>query len=71
MSGGGTLTLAEQHLNYGSDNRGYLYGYPNKTTAVWTICYAAPPGSRSSVSTSVTTVYQWQIDGRPAEAAGD
>ncbi|WP_371651586.1 MULTISPECIES: hypothetical protein [unclassified Streptomyces] len=57
FSGGGTLTLAGQRLKYGCDNGGYLYGYPNKTAAVWTISYTAP-GSGSSVSTSITTVYQ-------------
>lgn len=57
FAGGGTLTLAGQRLNYGCDNGGYLYGYPNKTTAMWTISCAAP-GSGASVSTPITTVYQ-------------
>nr|WP_200420273.1 serine/threonine-protein kinase [Streptomyces sp. NBRC 14336] len=57
FAGGGTATLAGQRLNYGCDNGGYLYGYPNKTAAVWTISYAAP-GSGASVSTPITTVYQ-------------
>ncbi|MEH0542711.1 hypothetical protein QA802_06360 [Streptomyces sp. B21-105] len=57
FAGGGTATLAGQRLNYGCDNGGYLYGYPNKTSAVWTISYAAP-SSGASVSTPITTVYQ-------------
>lgn len=57
FTGGGTATLAGQRLNYGCDNGGYLYGYPNKTAALWTISYAAP-GSGASVSTPITTVYQ-------------
>ncbi|GHK01233.1 hypothetical protein SY2F82_30300 [Streptomyces sp. Y2F8-2] len=57
FAGGGTATLAGQRLNYGCDNGGYHYGYPNKTAAVWTISYAAP-GSGASVSTPITTVYQ-------------
>jgi len=57
FAGGGTATLAGQRLNYGCDNGGYLYGYPNKTAAVWTISYAAP-GSGASLSTPITTVYQ-------------
>ncbi|MEU0337701.1 serine/threonine-protein kinase [Streptomyces bobili] len=57
FAGGGTATLAGQRLNYGCDNGGYLYGYPNKTATLWTISYAAP-GSGASVSTPITTVYQ-------------
>ncbi|MFK0154315.1 serine/threonine protein kinase [Streptomyces sp. NPDC090493] len=57
FAGGGTATLAGQRLNYGCDNGGYLYGYPNKTAALWTISYAAPD-SGASVSTPITTVYQ-------------
>nr|WP_237545138.1 serine/threonine-protein kinase [Streptomyces sp. SID4946] len=55
--GGGTSTLAGQRLNYGCDNGGDLYGYPNKTAALWTISYSAPH-SGASVSTPITTVYQ-------------
>ncbi|MET7780081.1 protein kinase [Streptomyces sp. NPDC005388] len=55
--GGGTSTLAGQRLNYGCDNGGYLYGYPSKTAALWTISYSAP-NSGASVSTPITTVYQ-------------
>ncbi|MGW1913250.1 serine/threonine protein kinase [Streptomyces sp. NPDC002076] len=55
--GGGTSTLAGQRLNYGCDNGGDLYGYPNKTAALWTISYSAP-NSDASVSTPITTVYQ-------------
>ncbi|MFF8029049.1 protein kinase [Streptomyces sp. NPDC007896] len=57
FTGGGTSTLAGQRLNYGCDNGGYLYGYPNKTAALWTISYSAP-NSGASVSTPITTVYQ-------------
>ncbi|MER5435864.1 hypothetical protein [Streptomyces sp. NPDC002588] len=57
FAGGGTVTLAGQRLNYGCDNGGYLYSYPNKSAAVWTISYAAP-GSGASVSTPITTVYE-------------
>ncbi|MGW3130671.1 serine/threonine-protein kinase [Streptomyces sp. NPDC001123] len=57
FAGGGTATLAGLRLNYGCDNGGYLYGYPNKTAVMWTIPYAAP-GSGASVSTPITTVYQ-------------
>jgi hypothetical protein len=55
--GGGTSTLAGQRLNYGCDNGGDLYGYPNKTAALWTISYSAP-SSGTSVSTPIITVYQ-------------
>ncbi|MFD4612722.1 serine/threonine protein kinase [Streptomyces sp. NPDC058440] len=57
FTGGGTSTLAGQRLNYGCDNGGYLYGYPSKTAALWTISYSAP-NSGASVSTPITTVYQ-------------
>ncbi|MFF3593807.1 serine/threonine-protein kinase [Streptomyces sp. NPDC002387] len=57
FSGGGTTTLAGQRLNYGCDNGGSLYGYPNKTPALWTISYSAP-SSGASVSTPITKVYQ-------------
>ncbi|MER5447153.1 protein kinase [Streptomyces sp. NPDC002764] len=57
FAGGGTSTLAGQRLNYGCGDGGYLYGYPNKTAALWTISYAAP-NSGTSVSTPITTVYQ-------------
>ncbi|MER5804926.1 serine/threonine protein kinase [Streptomyces mirabilis] len=57
FAGGGTSTLAGQRLNYGCDNGGYLYGYPSKTAALWTISYSAP-NSGASVSTPITTVYQ-------------
>ncbi|MFE0513069.1 serine/threonine-protein kinase [Streptomyces sp. NPDC058964] len=57
FAGGGTSTLAGQRLNYGCDNGGYLYGYPNKAAALWSISYSAP-NSGASVSTPITTVYQ-------------
>ncbi|MFC5784709.1 serine/threonine-protein kinase [Streptomyces aureus] len=57
FTGGGTTTLAGQRQNYGCDNGGYLYGYPNKTAALWTVSYSAPH-SGTSVSTPITTVYQ-------------
>ncbi|MGW2854556.1 serine/threonine protein kinase [Streptomyces sp. NPDC001221] len=57
FTGGGTSTLAGQRLNYGCDNGGDLYGYPNKTAALWTISYSAP-NSGASISTPITTVYQ-------------
>jgi hypothetical protein len=55
--GGGTSSLAGQRLNYGCENGGDLYGYPNKTAALWSISYSAP-NSGASVSTPITTVYQ-------------
>ncbi|MFF8946673.1 serine/threonine protein kinase, partial [Streptomyces sp. NPDC014864] len=54
---GGTSSLAGQRQNYGCDDGGYLYGSPNKTTALWTISYSAP-NSGASTSTPITTVYQ-------------
>jgi hypothetical protein len=57
FAGGATSTLAGQRLNYGCDNGGSLYGYPNKTAAAWSISYSAP-NSGDSVSTPITTVYQ-------------
>ncbi|MEU7058331.1 hypothetical protein [Streptomyces sp. NPDC046197] len=43
--------------NYGCGNGGYLYGYPNKTAALWTTSYLAP-NSGAGVSTPISTVYQ-------------
>lgn len=57
FASGGTSTLAGQRLNYLCDNDGSLYGYPDKTSALWTISYSAP-GSGVSVSTPITRVYQ-------------
>lgn len=57
FAGSATLTLAGQRLNYGCDKGASLYGYPDKTTTLWTISYAAP-GSGASISTPITTVYQ-------------
>ncbi|MFD8736562.1 hypothetical protein ACFV06_16835 [Streptomyces sp. NPDC059618] len=76
FAGGGTATLTGQRLNYGCDNCGYLYGYPNKTAALWTVSYAAP-GSGASVATPITTCtsrlrsrrHSGRPD-RPSDAAG-
>lgn len=57
FAGGGTAVLAGQRLNYGCDNDGSLYGFPNKTAAVWTISYSAPD-SAASVSAPIAKVYQ-------------
>ncbi|MEV5880739.1 serine/threonine-protein kinase [Streptomyces sp. NPDC052101] len=57
FTGGGTSTLAGQRQNYGCDNGGYLYGYPSKATALWTISYSVP-NSGASISTPIATVYQ-------------
>ncbi|WP_434094644.1 hypothetical protein [Streptomyces hyaluromycini] len=57
IAGGGTTTREGKRVDCGCDNDGYLYGYPNKTAAVWNISYPAP-GSDTSVSTPITKMYQ-------------
>jgi serine/threonine protein kinase len=54
---GATTVLAGDRENYGCDKGGALYGYPNKTSALWTISYR-PDGAGASSSTPIATVYQ-------------